>query len=390
MSDRGQTVHPEGGVGVGDFAAAQSEPRAGVEASIDALSGHPVVRALLDAADASVVVLNRQWQIVFGSPTLLADLGVEGLDLIKGMRPGQALRCVRAGTLGGCGTSPQCAHCGVLLAVLESQGTGGPAERECLMTVRRGDVMEGIELRVRALQITVGHESFTVLGLRDISAEKRREALERVFLHDVANTLSPLVTWSELLTRAPDRDPGEVARRIAMLARRVQRDVEDQRVLLQAEKGTLALNRAPVHPQAILTAAASILEGDPVAAGRRIEIVPCDRLGVLLTDESLLVRVLVNMLKNALEATPSEGRVSAWAVETADGYQFHVWNAGAIASEAALQIFNRSFSTKSERGRGLGTFSMKLFGERYLGGTVGFSSNERDGTTFSIRLPKGT
>ena len=34
------------------------------------------------------------------------------------------------------------------------------------------------------------------------------------------------------------------------------------------------------------------------------------------------------------------------------------------------RIFQRSFSTKAERGRGLGTYSMKLLGEGYLHGRV--------------------
>jgi sensor histidine kinase regulating citrate/malate metabolism len=59
--------------------------------------------------------------------------------------------------------------------------------------------------------------------------------------------------------------------------------------------------------------------------------------------------------------------------------EFSVWNAGGIPKPIALQIFRRSFSTKATKGRGLGTFSMKLFGERYLGGTV----------RFKLRKPKG-
>jgi len=51
-----------------------------------------------------------------------------------------------------------------------------------------------------------------------------------------------------------------------------------------------------------------------------------------------------------------------------------------------LQVFQRSFSTKSHD-RGLGTYSMKLLAERYLGGTVSFTSSVEEGTTFRIRLP---
>lgn len=50
------------------------------------------------------------------------------------------------------------------------------------------------------------------------------------------------------------------------------------------------------------------------------------------------------------------------------------------------QIFNRSFSTKGA-GRGVGTYSIKLLGERYLSGKVSFTSTPDEGTTFSIKLP---
>ena len=53
----------------------------------------------------------------------------------------------------------------------------------------------------------------------------------------------------------------------------------------------------------------------------------------------------------------------------------------------SVRIFQRSVSTKAERGRGLGTYGMKLLGERYLGGEVSFVSTEEAGTTFSVRLP---
>jgi sensor histidine kinase regulating citrate/malate metabolism len=51
-----------------------------------------------------------------------------------------------------------------------------------------------------------------------------------------------------------------------------------------------------------------------------------------------------------------------------------------------LQVFNRSFSTKGA-GRGLGTYSMKLLTERFLGGRVWFTSTREAGTTFYASYP---
>ena len=68
--------------------------------------------------------------------------------------------------------------------------------------------------------------------------------------------------------------------------------------------------------------------------------------------------------------------------------QVELWvhNPGEIPEAVRLQIFQRSFSTKGA-GRGLGTYSIKLLGERYLGGRVGFTTSAAKGTTFRIRLP---
>jgi signal transduction histidine kinase len=93
------------------------------------------------------------------------------------------------------------------------------------------------------------------------------------------------------------------------------------------------------------------------------------------------------MLTNAFEATPPKGQVRLHVEAERQALNFHVWNAVPIPQEVAMRIFQRHFSTKSEDGRGLGTFSMKLLGERVLGGQVSFTSTESKGTTFRFRLP---
>ena len=70
-------------------------------------------------------------------------------------------------------------------------------------------------------------------------------------------------------------------------------------------------------------------------------------------------RVLTNMVKNALEAVGEGDTVRVW-YECRDGKPaFMVWNLGMIPEKVTDRIFQRSFSTKSRRGRGLGTYSMK-------------------------------
>ena len=68
---------------------------------------------------------------------------------------------------------------------------------------------------------------------------------------------------------------------------------------------------------------------------------------------------------------------------------FAVHNTEVIPEENRSKIFQFGLSTKGE-GRGIGTYSMKLFGENYLKGKVWFSSAPGEGTTFFLAIPKGS
>jgi sensor histidine kinase regulating citrate/malate metabolism len=80
--------------------------------------------------------------------------------------------------------------------------------------------------------------------------------------------------------------------------------------------------------------------------------------------------------------------VTVGCQERAEQVVFSVHNATVMPADVQSQVFQRSFSTKAKTGRGIGTHSMRLFGERYLGGRVGFTSREPEGTLFTITLPK--
>jgi signal transduction histidine kinase len=79
--------------------------------------------------------------------------------------------------------------------------------------------------------------------------------------------------------------------------------------------------------------------------------------------------------------------VELGAEEHPDRFVFWCHNAQAIPRAIQLQLFQRSFSTKGP-GRGIGTYSIRLLTERYLGGTVVLSSEPETGTRFELSFPK--
>jgi signal transduction histidine kinase len=347
-----------------------------VAREVELVAGSPVVAALLDAVDAVLLVLDAHRQIV-------AFNGARDAGAVAGLRPGELLACTQSQHPGGCGTSVACESCGALGAIVRSGATGRPVEAECLLT--SAGSRTPFEFNVRSTPIEISGERFTVVSLRDVSAEKRREALEQVFLHDVLNTVQGIRGWTHHLRR-PAADVHRAAERLDGLSRQLEREVRDHRALVLAEQGTLVPEHAEVRAGEILDELEGVFAQHAVAQDRRLVVERSPGL-VLETDRALLVRVLVNMVRNALEATPPGGTVRVACDAGTARVRFTVHNEGAIPPAVMARVFQRSFSTKAERGRGLGTYGMKLLGERYLGGEVSFVSTEEAGTTFSVRLP---
>lgn len=178
----------------------------------------------------------------------------------------------------------------------------------------------------------------------------------------------------------------EVTRILKDASERLMEEIQAQRQLSAAERGDLAVSLLEVGTLSSIHEAMGIISGHE-AVGNRTMTVDVEAEDVkVMTDPVLLRRVLVNMIKNALEAIPLGGDVLISCVKKDDGVVFSVHNDTVMSRDVQLQLFQRSFSTKGN-GRGIGTYSMKLLGEKYLKGSVWFKSTESEGTTMFLELP---
>ena len=235
--------------------------------------------------------------------------------------------------------------------------------------------------------VKVGNNEFTVLIFNDISGEKRRDVLERTFYHDIMNTLGGLMGWSYILGNIENSDPKQAAEHIMSLSKRLQEEIEEQRRLVAAENGTLEITKEPLNVHDILENIRQVFSAHPVTTEKYLQIEEHHGALDIQTDTALLGRVLVNMVKNAMEAIKPGEMVRVFPQKKDNLIVFNVQNPGMIPPDVSVRIFQRSFSTKAKKGRGIGSYSMKLFGERYLGGMVGFETSQQEGTIFFIALP---
>ncbi len=229
-------------------------------------------------------------------------------------------------------------------------------------------------------------EAFTVFALSDISHEKRRRTLERIFFHDVLNVIGSIKGLAELLRTYDPADRREIYSMIEGAAEQTIDEIEAQRVLTAAESKELQVRPGPLSTPTFLRQLIELFLHHEAARERQIVLAePVPEVG-LITDRTLLIRILGNMLKNALEASGPGETVTVAAASRDGRIEFSVHNRAVIPPPVQMEIFQRSFSTKGS-GRGLGTYSMKVLSE-FLQGEVSFSSREGEGTTFRANFPR--
>jgi signal transduction histidine kinase len=333
-----------------------------------------------------VAVLNQNRQIVYANNKFktLMDSLADSRDIF-GLRPGEYLKCTHAlHAEFGCGTTDFCKYCGANQAILKAL-EGNEALETCQIIREDGGAWE---LQLKTHPFTFRGESFVFFTAMDISHEARRRVLERVFFHDLKNTAGSIQGFTKMLlnNRFTSEQKAEFRDILQRLSFQLIDEIESQQQILAAEENIL---ETEIHEILIPDFLITLRENFfylPLAENKEIKIEFSPDSFTIRTDITLLQRVLGNCIKNALEAISGGNRITLAAHCKGNQVTFSIHNSGAMPEAVKRQIFKRSFSTKGP-GRGLGTYSIRLFSEKYLKGSVSFRSLENRGTTFYITLP---
>lgn len=368
------------------FANADRTPAQVLKEEIKAITQSPLIKVLLKSLNGLSAVLDGNRQIITLNDHYLSYLNDIPVDKILGLRMGESLKCIHAGKMkGGCGTSQHCRTCGAALAITSAIAKEKKVEKECALEIDDNGIKKDLYFHVRCEPFLLKENKFYILFLRDETENQQRKMLEKAFFHDFSNLLNNLSTSTYMLSRGIQNN--QVIESVCSTTNVLIRELEIQRCFMHNNLDYYRKSFSLLSTENLFSKLEDIFRDRSHKEEISIEYTKVSDLEELESDEILLIRILSNMIINALEASEKGDKIHVSLKKLNNKARFAVQNRAFIPQDIQLRLFQKNFSTKGGSGRGIGTYSMKLFGEQILGGEIGFFSQEDCGTEFYLTLP---
>ncbi|HEU5099867.1 MAG TPA: ATP-binding protein, partial [Roseiflexaceae bacterium] len=282
----------------------------------------------------------------------------------------------------------------------------------CLPMVARGNILGTITLvtsdsgrRYSKADLALGEDLASRAAIALDNARLYRDAQDAIrardqFLsiasHELKTPMTSLIGYIELMQRRATRS-GEMAERdqralrvIGEQAGRLNKLVGALLDLSRIETGQLSIDRGLVDLNAMTRRL--VEDTQPSTSRHTLIFNGAGHPLMLLGDELRLEQVFQNLIQNAIKYSPSGGTITLQIERDGDNASIRVSDEGIGIPAAALpQLFRRFYRAPNAdaqhiSGMGIGLYVVKEIVELH-GGTVEVTSQEHQGSTFTINLP---
>ncbi len=239
-----------------------------------------------------------------------------------------------------------------------------------------------------------------VIVFDDVTAliQAQRDAawgeVARRLAHEIKNPLTPIQLSAERLRhKYLQRMNPEDAEVLDRATHTIVQQVESMKEMVKAFSEyahTPAVRLAPVDLNVLVSEVAELYRGDK---RMKLTLALAPRLHYVEADAMRMRQLLHNLLKNALEAAPKDGRVEVRvATRCGDSGCQHVEllvedNGPGIPEELLGRLFE-PYVTSKPKGTGLGLAIVKKIVEEH-GGMLAAHNRTEGGAVISVRLPMG-
>ncbi len=254
---------------------------------------------------------------------------------------------------------------------------------------------------VRARLADLGDGPVLIGICRDISERVSMEAkvrenermayvghLSASLSHEIRNPLSSIKMNLQILARKLELD-GYDRRRLEITVHEVSRLEEILRQLLDTAR-PMKVNKQPVNVSAIVGSCVSLLEAKAQEKNLKIIEHYTRITSPIEADSAKLEQVVINLLLNAIEASPEDGTIEVWIKNYRKGedhfVEIGVKDTGPGISPDQLPNLFTPFNTSKSQGSGLGLSNVKRVVEAHSG-SVEVRSHKGRGASFLLRFP---
>ncbi|MGC8602659.1 MAG: two-component system sensor histidine kinase NtrB [Desulfomonilaceae bacterium] len=277
-------------------------------------------------------------------------------------------------------------------------GGAGPGPIQYILA---GEPRESAYREVRARLADLGDGPVIIGICRDISERVSMEArvrenermayvghLSASLSHEIRNPLSSIKMNLQILERKLQLN-GYDRRRLEITVHEVSRLEEILCQLLDTAR-PMTITKSPANLVKIAQSCVNLLE--PKVQEKKLKIVKLypRRIRPIKLDITKVEQALINLLLNAIEASPEGGTITVWIKNRRTGgdhfVELGVRDTGVGITPEQLNTLFTPFNTSKSQGSGLGLSNVKRIVEAHSG-SVKVGNQDGPGATFLIRLP---
>ncbi len=320
-----------------------------------------LVHGMLRGLETSVAIINTANELVFVSDVLLENFGYASAEELLGRKMGEALKCVY--NISKIENTKRCSSCGLKSVFRHLNSPQQKNKMDVFLVVYEGDVVVEKKYKIASTPLSFEGGNFLILTVNEQDIGKGIEHLgAESFKHEKCD-----LTYVE-----------------QVISRGLRREVDDAYTLFQhlfseAQNTRVTMCKEKLNSKDVFKSMK--LHFNTRCDVTSIEINKGLEFDVFnfYSDKNILMSALMILLTSVLSVPSEYGSIEISILRLVDSVVFSFHTDAVMPLCVQLQVYRNR--------KGTGICTMKLFVEKFMKGTVYFTSVEGLGTTFYLKLP---